>query len=164
MAIKKSASKVSKKAELNLEPNRPTKRNTRKVKNNVKKLTFKTICVSLCLLVGFAVIGFAVAKYLTKDDCFEIIGKDEITLTIGEYYVDEGVSVVAFGIDCTDKVVIDTDLKQNDKGYYADEEGTFYIRYSVNNFKYSKLFKVQKIRLITFLEPSDDTTLEENNE
>jgi hypothetical protein len=55
-----------------------------------------------------------------------------------------------------DKVYIETNLKQTQDGrYYADEIGTYYIIYKVDDFKYDKIFTVQRIRLITFVESSE---------
>ena len=38
------------------------------------------------------------------------------------------------------------------KIFSAEDVGTYYIKYSVEDFKYGKLFTVEKIRLITFVE------------
>lgn len=164
MAGKKTASKVSKRAELNINTtSNNNKRNNRKAKSAVKKLSIKTLCVTLCLFLLAGVAGVGVSFFLTRNDCFEIIGNDEITLMLTERYVDEGVNVVAFGVDDRDKVSIETDMKQDDKGYYAEEEGTYYIIYTVDNLKYGKLFKVQKIRLITFVEPTEESEIIPND-
>ncbi len=90
-------------------------------------------------------------------DCFAIIGNDEIELTLDEKYEDFGVKVVAFGKRLkADEIAIETNLKVDINGrFYSDEVGTFYIKYSTSNFKYGKLFKVEKVRLITFVEPSE---------
>lgn len=81
-------------------------------------------------------------------------------MEIGETYLDEGVKVVAFGVDETDKVEIETNLKKDKDGaYFAQTEGTYYIKYTVNNIKYGSIFKVQKIRLIHFVEPTESEEL-----
>ena len=54
-------------------------------------------------------------------------------------------------------VIIETNLIKNPDGTYtSNEEGTYYIAYTVNNFKYGTLFKIQKIRLITFVEATEE--------
>ncbi len=70
-------------------------------------------------------------------------------------YVDEGVKVIAFGKDEAGSVVIETNLKQDENGFYADEAGKFYIKYTSNCFKFGTLFKVQKIRLVEVVESSE---------
>ena len=122
----------------------------------MKKLGAGAIICALVLLVVGAVGGYLGFKVLTKNDCFVLNGKDEITLQIGEKYTDESVTVVAFGKDETSKVKIETNLTVNEDGtYFAEEEGTYYISYTVDNFKYGTLFKIKKIRLITFVEPTE---------
>ena len=61
----------------------------------------------------------------------------------------------------SDKVYIETNLKQYPDGnYYADEIGTYYIIYKVDDIKYGKIFTVQRIRLITFVEPTPDNIVD----
>lgn len=158
MATRKTASKTSKKAtaDFNWNINKPNKKTTKEVKKNLKKLGAGAIICALVLLVVGAVGGYFGLKVLTKNDCFVLNGKDEITLQIGEKYIDESVTVVAFGKDETSKVKIETNLTVNEDGTYsAEEEGTYYITYTVDNFKYGTLFKIKKIRLITFVEPTE---------
>jgi len=112
------------------------------------------------LLAVGVVGGYFGVQYLSRNDCFNIVGAEEITLEIGESYLDEGVKVVAFGVEETDKVEIETNLKKdNDGKFYAQTEGTYYIKYTVNNIKYGSIFKVQKIRLIHFVEPTESEEL-----
>ena len=158
MATRKTASKTSKKATVSFDwgNNKPSKRETKKINKNLKKLGDGTLITALILLVVGTVGGFFGFKVLTKNDCFVLNGKDEITLQIGEKYTDDGVKVVAFGKDETEKVQIETNLTKNEDGTYsAEEEGTYYITYTVDSFKYGTIFKIKKIRLITFVEPTE---------
>ena len=157
---RKSTSKVSKKVDLDLNINKPSKRTTRKVKTKLKKLSFGVVMLAIFLLAVGVVGGYFGVQYLSRNDCFNIVGAEEITLEIGESYLDEGVKVVAFGVEETDKVEIETNLKKdNDGKFYAQTEGTYYIKYTVNNIKYGSIFKVQKIRLIHFVEPTESEEL-----
>lgn len=164
MATKKSVSKTSKKAtiDFNFEiNNKSSKRNSKKAKRQLKKLGMGAMLGAALLLILGAVGGYFGVKVLTKKDCFVLNGNDEITLQLGENYVDEGAKIVAFGKDVSDDVTIETNLKANDKGeYFAEEEGTYYIIYKSNNFKYGTIFKVQKIRLITFVEATEQEEIE----
>lgn len=157
---RKSTSKVSKKVDLDLNINKPSKRTTRKVKTRLKKLSFGVVMLAIFLLAVGVVGGYFGVQYLSRNDCFNIVGAEEITLEIGESYLDEGVRVVAFGVEETDKVEIETNLKKDNNGkFYAQTEGTYYIKYTVNNIKYGSIFKVQKIRLIHFVEPTESEEL-----
>ena len=158
MAVRKTASKTSSRVKLDLDiDEKSSKRAGKKIKKTFKKSSPTAILLAVILLIVGAVGGYFGCKFLTKNDKFEIIGKDEITLSVGESYTDEGVSLVAFGQDEADKVKIETNLKKNEDGeYYADAIGTYYIAYTVDNLKYGSIFKVQKIRLINFVEPAED--------
>ena len=165
MTKRKSTSKVSKKVKVNLSVDKSSKRTIKKVKTKIKKLSFKVVVLALFLLTVGIFVGYFGVKYLTRNDCFNIVGLEEITLELGQTYIDEGVKVIAFGVEETDKVEIETNLKKDKDGkFYAQAEGTYYIKYFVNNIKYGSIFKVQKIRLIHFVEPTESEELGGLNE
>jgi hypothetical protein len=162
LATRKSANKQSKKVyvDFDWENKSPNKRTQKKINKEIKKMGFGTIMLAVLFLAIGAVGGFFGVKLMTKNDCFEIVGNDEITLQIGETYKDESVNVVSFGKNVSKDVEIETNLQKNENGeYFAEEEGTFYIIYKSTNFKYGTLFKVQKIRLITFVEATESEEL-----
>ena len=165
---KKTASKTSKKASVNFDWNnnsKQNKRNQKKVNKQLKKLSIGAIMIAVLLLVAGSVGGFFGVNFMTKDDCFALNGKDEITLQIGENYTDDGAKVIAFGKDVSNKVKVETDLTLNDDGTYtAKEEGTYYMIYTVDHFKYGSLFKIQKIRLITFVEATEQDEIDNANQ
>ena len=164
----KNAKKVQTKAKINWGWDAPESRNgkatrsTRATSKKIKKLGIKSIMIILLVTIIGAAIGVGACWFVSKDDCFVIIGQEEIMLTLKNEdeqlsskhcYYDEGVKVVSFGRDISKDVHIETDLKKaEDGGYYADEVGTYYIIYKVDDIKYGKIFTVERIRLITFVE------------
>ena len=171
MATRKTASKTTKKASLNIDIDKPSKSKTRKAVRKLKKLSPTALVVSVLLLIGGAVGGWFGTQFLTKNDCFNLIGKDEITMVVGQSYNDQGAKVVSFGQDLSDKVKVETNLTKNTDGTYTSNDvGTFYMVYTVDSIKYNTIFKVQKIRLITFVEETEEpkipanTVLEVNND
>lgn len=154
MATRKTASKQSKKVEVNFELD---KKSSKKINKEIKRTPLKTLLILfLVVLIGLSA-GAIPAYFLTRNDCFELIGADELTLTIGESYADQGAKVIAFNKDDSKKVKTKTNLDVDSNGNFTSNEvGTFYIVYTVDNLKYGKIFKIQKIRLITFVEPSED--------
>lgn len=169
------AKKVKTKAKINWGWDAPENRNgkaTRSTKSNrsvsrkIKKIGIKALLIILFVTLIGGAIGVGACWIVSRNDCFDIIGKDEITLTIkaeGEQvssdnsYYDEGVKIVSFGRDVADTIYIETNLKQNEDGsYYSDEVGTYYIIYKSNDIKYGKIFTVQRIRLITFVESTPE--------
>ena len=116
------------------------------------------------LVIGVG-LGIGAGFYLCRNDCFEIIGSDELTLTIGENYYDEGCKVVSFGRDISDEVEIETDLIINPDGSLTgDDTKTYYILYKSNDIKYGKVFTVTKIRLITFVEEPEQDEIDSAND
>lgn len=167
MATRKTASKTSKKATLDFDfkEEKPNKRKQNKAKKQLKKLSIGAILIAVLVLAVGAVGGFFSVKLMTKKDCFTLNGKDEITLQLNESYKDEGAKVIAFGKNDESKVKVETNLTKNDDGTYsAKEEGTYYMIYTVDNFKYGTLFKIQKIRLITFVEATEQDEIDSANQ
>lgn len=172
----KEVKKVKTKAKINWGWDAPedrkgkASRSTKSTARKVKKIEIKALLIFLLVILFGGVIGAGVCWYVCRDDCFTIIGNEEITLTLKEddeligprnSYRDDGVNVISFGRDVSDKVYIETNLKQYPDGnYYADEIGTYYIIYKVDDIKYGKIFTVQRIRLITFVEPTPDNIVD----
>lgn len=157
MATKKTAKKTSKRVELNI-PQSDGKLSKKTTKQLERKIN-KTGPITALAIVIFFVVGL-LAGYLTflltsSRDCFDMLGEEEITLTLNEKYTDEGVKIIEFGRDISQNVEYDTNLLATGNEFYAEEVGTYYIKYSVNSFKYGKIFKIQKVRLITFVESSE---------
>lgn len=157
MATRKNVKKVSSKAKFNFDlDEKSTNKTVKTVKKEMKKMSAGSIILIIVLLIVGVAGGIFAGHYMTRNDCFEIIGQDELTLTLDEVYVDEGVHVISFNRDVSDKVNVETNLTVNEDGTYSAEEvGTYYMIYTVDDFKYSGIFSVQKIRLITFVESSE---------
>ncbi len=158
MAVRKTVSKKSKKAELGIEiPSVKLKKNTVKAgKKELKKLSFKALALILIFFVIGIGVGVGAWAVVCRNDCFAVCGLEEVELTLDETYCDEGVKIIAFGKDEKDSVQIETNLKTDENGnFYSEEVGTFYIKYFSSCFKYGTLFKVEKIRLVTFVEISE---------
>jgi len=162
MATRKTASKTSKKASVEFNWNhKPSKKQKNKAEKQLKKLSVGGI-LTLVLMLGIgAVGGFFGVKFLTRNDCFVLNGADEITIQLNDRYVDQGAKVVAFNKDVSEDVEIETNLKVDENGYYAEEVGTYYMVYKSTNIKYGSLIKVQKIRLITVVEAGEGDNYEE---
>lgn len=134
----------------------PSKRTQKKVEKTIKKASPVAIIVAILFLVVGLGAGWLTTSIICKNDCFDIVGMDEISIEIGTNYVDQGVKIVAFGKDESASISIETDLTKNaDGSLTSNEEGTFYIKYKSDCFKYGKLFKVEKIRLVSFVLPSE---------
>lgn len=159
MATRKNATKSSSKAKANLDLShvKVSKKTQKNAEKTLKNTSFKVFLFGLVFLIVGLAVGAGAWWIVCRNDCFDIIGNDEIELTLDEKYEDFGVKVVAFGKRLSSEdITIETNLKVDENGkFYSDEVGTFYIKYSTTNFKYGKLFKVEKVRLVTFVEPSE---------
>ncbi len=160
----KKTTKIEKNATLNIDTQdiKVKKTTKNKAKKMLKHTTKKTwLCAFALLILGICV-GLGTFFLVCKDDCFNIIGEDELCFTLSETYVDAGVRVISFGKDISSEVTIETNLSKNASGeYYASEVGTYYIKYMSNDIKFGTLFKIQKIRLITFVENSEGENIDE---
>lgn len=123
-----------------------------------KKVNGKTIAIAVIALIIAFGIGVGACFILSKNDRFDIVGQDEITLQLSESYKDQGVDIREYGIDLSGKAKVEADpkLKTDENGeYYADEVGTYYIKYTVSSLKFGFVYKIQKVRLLTFVEESE---------
>lgn len=100
-----------------------------KKKSNKKKLNIFLYVLAVFFIIG-GVGGFFTFNYLTKDDKFEIIGDKEITLHVGEEYVEKGAIVISFGKDESAKIEID---KSN---LNINEVGNYYIKYTASDYRF----------------------------
>lgn len=159
MATKKTASKTSKKAESGISFNvssNASKKTSKTGKKVVKSLGAKSLLLAFVFVLFGALLGAGTWWFVCKNDCFEIVGSDNISCELGTSYEDKGVKIVAFGKDETDSVSVDTNLIIDSEGHFkANEEGTYYIKYTSSCIKYGKIFKVEKVRLVTFVEASE---------
>lgn len=110
----------------------------KKVNKKLSKFTTTTkiICVFLFVLAVFG--GVFTTYYLTKDDTFTLIGGTEITLNIGDEYIEQGVKIIAFGKDISNEVIITGTVNTN----VADE---YVLKYTVNNFRFKNYTLYKKI-------------------
>lgn len=161
MATRKNASKKTSRAKFNFNIDED---DIKKSKKSGSKLTKSLGILAVVFLIIGVCLGIGTGFYLCRNDCFEIIGSDELTLTIGENYYDEGCKVVSFGRDISDEVEIETDLIINSDGSLTgDDTKTYYILYKSNDIKYGKVFTVTKIRLITFVEEPEQDEIDSAN-
>lgn len=124
MAKKKSTSTLEKRA-------------TREVKKQAKKNPLVVILLVVFLAVG-ALGGFFGVQLLTKNDIFELVGEQEITINIGSEYHEEGVKIISFGKDISAKVKTETNLD-------SDVAGKYYIKYTVDDFRFKDVVRYRYI-------------------
>lgn len=157
MATKKSATKSSSRASFNLPifgNKKKQQKQEKQVEKAVKKSSLKTLLVALFLIVVGFTIGMGSYFLICKADTFEIVGSDEITLTLDDAYIENGAKIIEFGKDISANVIIETNMHLNEENK-STEIGTFYVKYSVDSLKYGKIFKIEKIKLVTFVEASE---------
>ena len=126
------------------------------VKTDKKKPKSHILLFAVIFLIVGMVAGGLTTYFVCKNDTFELLGQESVSLTVGESYQDEGVKIIAFGKDESKSVSIKTELQKDENGNYtSSEEGKFYIIYTSTCFKFGKLFKIQKIRYIEFVSASE---------
>ena len=112
------------------------------------------LLVVLFLAVG-AVCGYFVTKHLTRNDKFEIIGEQTITINLGEDLPqDEGAVAISFGRDISSRIVVEDNIN-------TEKAGRYYIKYTVDDIRYNGVVKYRYI-IILAPEEGDDTGDGEN--
>ena len=111
------------------------KSTAQKVLENMNKKTL--FIVVLFLILGLAA-GVLSVFVLTKNDTFELIGNGEISLNVGDEYIEESAKAVAFGKDVSDKIKIDGSVDTSTEGEYV-------IKYTVENFRFKGYTLYRKI-------------------
>lgn len=122
-------------------------------KKVVKKGGKGLIVVILCFIIGLAAGGGAFFVVSGKD-AFELKGDEKITLSVGEKYVEQGVKIIEFGKDISDKAIVSSAVKLSEDGF-ATEVGTYTIKYTVDSIKYGKIFKKEITRTVCVVEASE---------
>lgn len=121
-----------------------------------KKPKGRTMPVAvICFILAF-IIGAGVCFFAGKDDYFEIVGEEQIYIEQNARYSDEGVKIREFGLDLSNRAVVETDLKKDENGdFYADEAGDYYIMYTVKSLKFGFIYPVKKIRIVSVVGDSE---------
>lgn len=114
------------------------KNNEKTVKKELSKFNTTTKVVGLFLFVIAVFAGIFTTYYFTKNDTFQLIGETEITLKVGDEYIEQGVKIIAFGKDISDKVIITGTVNTD----VADE---YVIKYTVDNFRFKNYTLYKKI-------------------
>ena len=160
---KKTASRTSTKAKLNIDTSevKISKSNKNKATRYAKNTSAKAWIFGIIFFIVGIGAGCGVWFGLSRNDTFELVGNADISLVITEKYEDTGVKIISFGKDASATISIETNLLVDQDGkYYAEEIGTYYIKYTTTDFKFGKLFNIEKVRLISFVEESEGVTNE----
>ena len=126
----------------------------RKAKSKAKKIHPATYVIAiLCLALGIGA-GAGGCALVCKNDCFKLNGRKSYTVSVGTplVYGDEGVRIISFGKNISDRVEIETNLTETDDGRYTADtsrSGEYYIIYTVDSVKYGK---IQRVRTISVTE------------
>ena len=107
----------------------------------VKKVHAATIALALLFFVIGCIGGVVVYGQLTKNDKFDLLGDNTVTLKIGEAYTEAGVSIVSFGRDISDKVVYGGDYDVLD----TNVEGVYQIVYKVEDIRWGDYQRVRTV-------------------
>ena len=128
----------------------------REAERAVKKAVKRThkgmlLIVFLCLVIG-AVGGYFTYHFLTKNDCFDLIGESQITLEVGADYADQGVKIRSIGRDLSSKATTEILYRPFDGDEQSvatvntQNEGEYIIVYRVKDVKYGNF---KRVRVVT---------------
>ncbi|MBP5357093.1 MAG: hypothetical protein J6Y68_02975 [Clostridia bacterium] len=168
MATKKKSSKKSISSKKTTSSSKST---SKTVSSVVKKLhPITKVVVAIFAVLGI-VVGVIVGFVLSKNDRFVLKGNSLYSYDVSSsdyIYKEEGIEVVCFGFDISDKLTVETNLSKNASGDYiipGTVEGTYYIKYSVDFFKFGEDAPngpIIRVRTFTVSSSEDDGRAEEN--
>ncbi|MBO5394860.1 MAG: DUF5011 domain-containing protein [Clostridia bacterium] len=115
------------------------KKVNKEIKKQAKKRPLFVALLFVLLAVG-AVGGFFGAQAIVKNDKFEIIGQETITLNIGDEYVEEGAKAVCFGRDVSADVNIEVD-----PSFDNNKQGVYYIKYTIDNIRFKEIVRYRYV-------------------
>lgn len=107
-----------------------------KKKNQPKKSTFLTVLMVIILIFGGG--GFLTFNLLTKNDEFSIIGEKNITLTVGDAYVEQGAKIISFGSDKSESVIVESTVDTSVAGEY-------YVKYSSSDYRFKNVIRYRYV-------------------
>lgn len=125
------------------------KKTKRKVKKGIKKLNGWTVFFCIIALAAGVAAGVGAYKLVCRNDEFELKGKKEyyVELRSGAFeYIESGVSIVEFGKDISDEVIVKTNMTDLGNGKYeadASIPGKYYIEYTVDSPKYGEVRRIR---------------------
>ena len=115
---------------------------SKRTRSAAKKLHPATLALVIVFLVVGIAGGIFAAKALTANDRFTLNGAQQVYLTVGEAYEDPGATVLSFGRDISDKVVVGGDFSRFD----ADAPGVYKFTYTVDDLRWGDY---QLVRTVT---------------
>lgn len=105
-----------------------------------KKRPWYALILIVILAFG-AVGGFFGAKFLIRNDKFEINGDQEITLEVGDYYIEKGATIISFGRDISKEVKIDSTVDTTTAGQY-------YVKYTVEDIRFGNVERYRYVEVV----------------
>ena len=125
--------------------NKNSNKNAKKLVNQLKKVNKKTLAFMVLFAIFGGALGFGSCYFFTKDDVFKINGETEIVLKLGDEYIEQGATAIAFGKDVSANVKIDaSNLDLN----YA---GSYVVKYTIDNFRF-KNYVLTKLVIVEDVE------------
>ena len=107
----------------------------------IKKTSPKLIAVILIFFVLGVASGAFANYFICKNDKFVVLGEKEITLTVGDTYLEEGAKAISFGKDVSSAITVESDIDTLTPGEYE-------VVYKCSNFKYKDIIRVRKVIVV----------------
>lgn len=124
-----------------------------KMQKNAEKAIRKTHPLTILLTLVFLLVGIGtgigLSEFLIRNDKFVLNGEQEIRLSVGEEYIEPGATVISFGKDISDRVLISGDALN------TSVVGEYQLVYQVENFRYKHYRRVRTVIVVAAEEKVD---------
>lgn len=119
------------------------------IEKEIKKMHPLTKFIAAVSFIVALVVAFSASYFIQKNDKFELIGEQTITMNVGGKYIEpslnDAIVCVSFGRNVNSSVTINNQESTYDPTTSPTVAGTYYIVYQTSDFKFKDITRIRKI-------------------
>lgn len=131
----------------------------KKIEKNIKNMHPITKFIASITFIIALVTSFIITHSMQKNDRFELIGKQTITMNVNSTYEEpslkDAIVCISFGQDALNSIIINEQETTYDPQTSPKTAGTYYIVYQSSNFKFKDITRIRTI-VVNEIEINED--------